>query len=160
MRVWVPTSPPPARIIGPESSAKVTLSFTSDNCDPEGIHDGAEIRSSDEQPAACCHWWPHKGTTEWAQYTWPTPRRVSGASVYWFDDTGRGECRVPKGWRLLYKEAGEWKAVETRGSYSVQKDRWCELAFGPVTTTELRLEVQLQDGWAAGVHEWRISGDE
>jgi DUF1680 family protein len=156
MRVWLPTSPPPARVVGPESSAKVTLSFTSDNCEPEGIHDGAEVHSSGEQPAACCHWWPHKGTVEWAQYTWDSPRRVSGASVYWFDDSGRGECRVPKGWRILYKDGEEWKPVAARGKYDVAKDRWCEVNFEPVTTTALRLEVQMQDKWAAGVHEWRV----
>ena len=26
--------------------------------------------------------------------------------VYWFDDTGQGECRVPRSWRLLYLEDG------------------------------------------------------
>jgi hypothetical protein len=28
--------------------------------------------------------------------------------------------------------------------------------FAPVRTTALRLEVQLQENWSAGVHEWKI----
>jgi DUF1680 family protein len=156
MQVWLPTSPPPARVIGLEAKATVTLSFTSSNCDPEGIHDGAEVHSSSEQPAACCHWWPHKGGTEWAEYTWHPPQHISGASVYWFDDTGRGECRVPKSWRLLYMTGEDWTPVTVHGAFEVAKDRWCEVTFDPITTTDLRLEVQMQDGWAAGVHEWKV----
>src|SRR5262249_19431461 len=73
MAVWLPTAPPPARIIGPEAEASVSLSFMSDNCQPEGIHDGADVHSSGEQPAELCHWWPHKGGTEWVAYTWDSP---------------------------------------------------------------------------------------
>jgi DUF1680 family protein len=156
MQVWLPTSPLPPRIVGLEAQAIVTLSFTSSNCEPEGIHDGAEVRSSSEQPAACCHWWPHKGGTEWAEYTWHPPQHLAGASVYWFDDTGRGECRVPKSWRLLYMTGENWKPVAAHGPYEVAKDRWCEVTFDPVTTTDLRLEVEMQDGWAAGIHEWKV----
>jgi hypothetical protein len=28
--------------------------------------------------------------------------------------------------------------------------------FTPVTTDGLRIEIQLQENWAAGVHEWRV----
>ncbi len=156
MEVWIPMVAPVPRVVGLEGKAKVTLSFTSDNCEPEGIHDGAEVHSSDEQPASCCHWWPHKGGVEWAAYTWPTAQRLGSASVYWFDDTGRGECRVPKAWRLLYKDGAEWKPVAAKGGYRIAKNQWCEVSFEPVTTSELRLEVQMQEGWAAGVHEWRV----
>ena len=37
-----------------------------------------------------------------------TPRRVSGSSVYWFDDTGDGECRIPAeniSWRSFRRSA-------------------------------------------------------
>jgi len=27
---------------------------------------------------------------------------VKACEVYWFDDTGRGQCRVPESWKLLY----------------------------------------------------------
>jgi hypothetical protein len=81
---------------------------------------------------------------------------VGGASVYWFDDTGRGACRLPASWRIEYLEGGAWKPVEARGAYPVAKDRFCEIEFAPVTTTALRLVVRLQPEWAAGVHEWKV----
>jgi hypothetical protein len=46
------------------------MSFANDNCQPGGINDGIEPKSSGDQPTALCHWWPHKGTDEWVQYTW------------------------------------------------------------------------------------------
>jgi hypothetical protein len=43
----------------------------------------------------------------------------------------------------------------------VAKDSWCAAEFAPVNTTAVRLAVQLQNRWAAGVHEWKVEeGDE
>jgi hypothetical protein len=162
MKVWLPTSAPLLPDRGLESRAKVTLSFANDNCQPHGINDGLQPQNSGEQPAALCHWWPHKGTFEWAQYTWKNPVQLSGARVYWFDDTGRGECRVPASWRIEYLDRGdEWKPVAAQDPYPVAKDKWCSVRFALVTTTALRLIVQLPAGLASGVHEWKVdeSGD-
>ncbi len=156
MKVWLPTTPPLPRVGGPETRARVTVSFANNNSQPEGIHDGVEPARSGEQPAALCHWWPRRGTAEWAQYTWPQPLTVTGARVYWFDDTGRGACRLPVRWQVEYLDDGAWKPVAARGDYPVALDRWCEVRFEPVTTTALRLVVQLQPNWAAGVHEWQV----
>ena len=161
MRVWLPVSPPEMPVRGLEAQAKVTVSFANDNCQPQGINDGIEPKSSGEQPTALCHWWPHKGTGEWAQYTWKTPVQVSGAKVYWFDDTGRGECRLPASWRIEYLDGGDWKAVAATDAYPVAKDKWCAVRFAPVKTSALRLAVQLPSNFAAGVHEWKVEeGDE
>jgi hypothetical protein len=102
------------------------------------------------------HWWPKKGTSEWIDYTFEAPVRVSEASVYWFDDTGGGECRVPASWRVLYKTGEDWLPVVSAGPYGTVKDAWNTVKFNPVRTTAVRLEVKLQDGWSAGVHEWKI----
>jgi hypothetical protein len=156
MKVWLPISPPVLPARGLETRAKVTVSFANDNCQPQAINDGLEPKSSGEQPAALCHWWPHKGTAEWAQYTWKTPARVSGARVYWFDDTGRGECRLPASWRIEYLDRSDWKPVATTEAYPVAKDKWCAVHFAPVKTSALRLVVQLPPNFATGVHEWKV----
>jgi hypothetical protein len=156
MRVWLPISPPVRPARGLEAQAKVTVSFANDNCQPQGINDGLAPNSSDEQPASCCHWWPHKGTGEWAQYAWKTPVHVNGAKVYWFDDTGRGECRLPASWQIEYRDGDNWKPVAAAEPYPVAKDKWCAVRFAPVKTTALRLDVQLPPNFAAGVHEWKV----
>jgi DUF1680 family protein len=85
--------------------------------------------------------------------TWANRGR---GEVYWFDDTGRGQVRVPKAWRVLYKDASEWKPVDASGEYGVAKDRYNTVAFTPVTTSGLRLEVIMQPQWSAGVQEWKV----
>ncbi len=156
MKVWLPVAPPVPPAGGLERQAAVTVSFESGSSQPYGLNDGVEPKSSSERPPALCHWWPHKGTEEWAQYTWKKPVRVSGTSVYWYDDTGRGGSRLPSSWQLQYLDGEVWKPVAARGEYPVAKDRWCEVDFDPVTTLALRLVIRLQDDWAAGVQEWRV----
>ena len=157
MRVWLPTTPTRPARSGLESQAKVSVSFANANSSPKAINDGVEPEKSSDQPATLCHWWPHKGTDEWAQYTWPKPVTVSGAKVFWFDDTGRGECRLPAAWQVQFLDGKEWKPVVVQTGYPVAKDKWCEVVFAPVTTKALRLAVKLPPDHGAGVHEWRIT---
>ncbi len=156
MRVWMPLVPPPSTAGGLEARAQVSVSFKNANSNPEAIRDGKEPKSSGEHPGALCHWWPHKGDEEWAQYVWKSPVTVSGARVYWFDDTGRGACRLPVSWQILYRDGGDWKPVEGVSAWPVKPDAWCEVEFRPVTTTALRISVRMQPEWAAGVHEWKV----
>ena len=81
---------------------------------------------------------------------------VSEAEVYWFDDAGRGEVRVPRSWRILYRDGDQWKPVASVEPYGVAKDRYNKVAFKPVTTSALRLEVTLQQNWSAGIQEWKV----
>lgn len=156
MEVWLPVSPPISVFGGREAQAQVTVSFANTNSQPQGIHDGAEPKNSGEQPAALCHWWPHKGGQEWAQYAWKKPVTVCGAKVYWFDDTGRGGCRLPSAWQIQYLDRDQWKPVRAKGEYPVAKDQWCEVGFEPVTTNALRLTVTQPKDWSSGVHEWKV----
>lgn len=163
MRVWLPTSPAPPRFVGPESSAEVSLSYTSSICYPTGINDGLSPQKSSDHPGTLCHWWPHKGGDEWIDYAWKKPLTLTAAKVYWFDDTGRGECRPPKSWRLAYREPAnsEWKPVAIEGTYPIALDGWCEVTFArPITTVELRLEFTMQNEWSVGIHEWKVIAQE
>ncbi len=156
MQVWMPLAPAHAPVQGLERQAKVTVSFRNDNSQPEGIHDGIEPKNSGEQPEALCHWWPRQGTEEWVQYAWDKAITVGGVKVYWFDDTGRGACRLPASWRLEYLEGQTWKPVSVPAYPPICQDQWNQIEFTPVTTTSLKMKVQLQPKWAAGAHEWKI----
>lgn len=157
MRVWLPTSPPTPRVLGLAQRAELSLSHTSGNCQPEGIRDGVEPKSSGEQPTRLCHWWPRKGGEEWVEYRWKEPVTVGSSRIYWFDDTGRGECRLPVEWRIEAWRDGAWKPVDVEGGkWPIRADTWCEVRFRPVKTDRLRLVVLQQDGWASGVHEWVV----
>lgn len=157
MEVWIPTSQRPAPAGGPEVTAAVSVSFKNSNSDPESIHDGIVPTASREQSALRCHWWPHEGTEEWVQYTWTKPITLRASRAFWFDDTGVGACRIPSRWEIQYRDGDRWLPVRVKGNYPVTLDRWCAVEFEPVTSDAFRLVVQMQDGWAAGVHEWQVT---
>jgi DUF1680 family protein len=137
------------------TTSKVTVAVQRPRLNPSRINDGEEPGSSSD-PSSYFDWWPAKGRTEWVQYAFEKTATVSQAEVYWFDDTGRGEVRVPASWRILYKVGEEWRPVENNDPFGVEKDRYNRVAFKPVTTTALRLEVTMQPSWSAGIQEWKV----
>ena len=40
---------------------------------------------------------------------------LKGSKVYWFDDTGRGACRLPASWQIEYRDGEAWKPVAASG---------------------------------------------
>ncbi len=145
MTVWLPETDAVAKP-APFLTPKITSSPSRRS--PLTVNDGDESTSFD--------WWPKKGSTEWVQYAFDKPSTISTADAYWFDDTGHGEVRVPASWRILYLDGSEWKPVDSTSPYAVEKDKYNAVAFKPVTTTALRIEVTMQSGWSAGLEEWRV----
>ncbi len=131
-------------------------SFCHDADSVEACFDGQLPKNSGDHKIPRMTWWDHKGTAEWVERTFEKPTTLFSSEVYWFDDTGRGACRVPQSWKLLYKDGNDWKAVKTTASYGVAKDQFNAITFKPVTTTALRLEVQLQPQVSGGILEWRM----
>lgn len=122
----------------------------------EAIADELVPANSGDHSIPRLTWWDHRGTTEWVQYDFPQPKEVAGVEVYWFDDAGIGECRVPKSWRLLYQEGEQWKPVPNAINAAVVKDQWNRMRFQPVKTSALRIEAELQSGFSGGILEWRV----
>jgi len=160
-QVWIPETPQLAETpVEPTiaSTSKVTTSFQTHEgrFSTRAIHDQREPKQSDEQATPLFHWWPHKGTREWVQYDFKKPEKVAAVEVYWYDDRAWGNCRTPESWQLLYRDGAEWKPVGGASACTVERDRWHRVTFNPVTTNGLRLEVQLQKQYAAGILEWRV----
>jgi len=159
MVVWVPTDLP-----GVASAEGATVAVvakpSSSHChggDAESaLNDNILPKNSIDHDVPRFTWWDHRGTTEWVGYEFAKPKTLSKAEVYWFDDTGRGACRVPAGWRLLFKDGDQWRPVEAASSYGVETDKFNSVAFKPVTTTAIRLEVELQKDVSGGILEWRL----
>jgi DUF1680 family protein len=155
MVVWIPRTEQRARPAPVPTVATASKVTTSGRKYPGAINDGQDPSSSSDS-TFFFDWWPRKGTTEWVEYEFAQPSSVSAAEVYWFDDTGRGEVRVPQAWRVLYRDGAGWKPVETASAYGIEKDRYNRIEFKPVTTNGLRLEVTLQPQWSAGIQEWKV----
>jgi hypothetical protein len=118
---------------------------------PTNSRDGSLLRM---------HWYDakHRGTLEWIQYDLKAPASIDAAEVYWHDDDHL--IRLPKSWRILYLDGEKWKPVVNTSPYELVLDRMNKVAFKPVKTSALRLELQMQKAKASGLYEWRVlSGD-
>ncbi len=163
MAVWLPfdaerTTPVPAPTVA--SKSKISLSFLTNvgGTKAEFVNDQLNPRNSLESDHGFLHFWPHKGSVEFIQYDFAKKATVSNVSVYWFDDTGRGDCRIPKAWKIMYHTAdNKWKPVENFTDYKITKDEFNQLSFLPVETDALKLVITLQDNFSAGVHEWIVN---
>ena len=138
----------------PAFAASASHCFASDT--PLAVADGRAPTSSADHSIPRLTFWDHRGTTEWVQATFDAPREVSKVAVYWFDDTGRGACRIPASWRLLARLGDEWTPVTGASTFGVEIDRFNLTTFDPVRTDALRIEVVMRAGYSGGVLEWRV----
>jgi DUF1680 family protein len=93
---------------------------------------------------------------EWVQYDFEEPITISETAVYWFDDTGEGECRVPVSWKAFYRSGESWVPVKTEGPFGVARDTFNTVQFAPVKTTALRLLIQMPESFSSGILEWKV----
>ena len=161
MAVWLPlteqsASPLPAPTIASQSKVSASFQTNVGNARLEFVQDQRVPASSGDGEQGYFHWWPHKGTTEWIQYDFGGKKEVSETSVYWFDDTGRGECRIPKSWKVLYRDGDTWKPVENAAAVTTTRDAFDRVSFVPVTTDALRLEIAFQENVSSGIQEWTV----
>jgi hypothetical protein len=163
MEVWIADREPgvhPTPFPSLASQSKVTASGPT--MAENGVRD-PKLAADQEEPASSADansfydWLPKRGTREWIQYDFPKPANVSSVDVYWFQEGGNRPIELPASWRLLYKVGGEWKPVETSDTYGTAPDRYNHVAIKPVTTSGLRLEVQLRSGKSAGISEWKVN---
>jgi uncharacterized protein len=155
MTVWPARKPNAARPEPADTLAytsKTTASFVHVSLD--AIKDQIVPKSSSDSSSQQLDFWPHKGTTEWIQFEWDRRNEISSVKVYWFDDTGRGQCKVPASWKVLYRDpSGGFEPVRNKTAYGTEKDTFNKVDFDPVRTDALKIEVTLQKKWSAGVQE-------
>jgi hypothetical protein len=156
MTVWLARQPDKARAVPEPTLASTAQASASGGTGVAALNDQFEPENSNDHSTRYFHWWPKKGTLEWVQYEFKAPATVSEVSVYWFDDTGEGECRVPGSWRVLYRAGDKWVPVESGDPYSVAKDKYNVVHFAPVETGALRLEIQLPEKFSSGIQEWKV----
>jgi hypothetical protein len=166
MIVWVAKRPETAELPGEDGVLARVVRVRASHVNPTDtladLNDGKVPRNSGDHSIRRMTWWDHKGTTEWVSYTFKEPRTLSSAGVYWFDDTGVGQCRVPARWRLLYRDGKTWKPVKLaeRSAYGTARDRFNVVTFESVKTRELKLEATLRPGFSGGVLKWAVPAPE
>lgn len=156
MTVWLAREASSASPLPAPTLAATSAVRTSGGTDPGAINDQLEPSESGDHTFPYFHWWPRKGSTEWVEYHLDEPAEVAAVEVYWFDDTGVGECRVPAAWRLFARIGGRWQPVSNPSPFGTAPDTYNRTTFDPVRTDALRLEVDLREKFSTGIHEWKI----
>lgn len=145
--------PPPV----PKEMYQASASHCYSSDSTAAIADDLEPADSNDHTIPRHTFWPHRGTAEWYEARFDAARTIDRVQVYWFDDRSiGGQCRQPASWKLLYDDGQRWAPVEQVTEYGVERDAYNTVYFKPVTTTALRIEVQLREGFSAGLLEWRI----
>jgi hypothetical protein len=148
VRWTAPTKPRP-------SAYQASASHCNESDTLDALGDGLEPANSNDHELPRMTWWPRRGSSEWVQCDFEKARKIAGISVYWFDDTGIGQCRVPASARLLAKRGEAWEPVANT-AVGTKRDGWNTVDFTPIETTALRLEVVLQSDASGGILEWKV----
>jgi len=159
MSVWLTDNSNDAKKAGAvelerESLGKVTASYFYPNESLSSILDEYEPENSHDINVSRCTFFPHKGTAEWFQINFPKKRKVEIVSVYWFDDSPNGGCKVPESWELEYKSNEKWEKfpIYITDGYRDFKDQYNVVHAGKEFQTDaLRIKIKLQKSFSAGI---------
>ncbi len=162
MVVWLPEQKELAEIYREMSGVSNGIAYTASHCGPDDtldeLNNPREPANSQDQSLRRMTWWPQRGASEWLTLKLLHVKRLNRVRVYWYDDTGRGQCRVPASWMMQYKDEDGWKPVRlAAGSqYGLKRDGYNEVEYESVITQELRIKVELQPGFSSGVLRWKV----
>ena len=158
MAVWLPQELSASRpTMQPTLASKSKVSSSKRLPSLSSLNDRLIPKDENDRSVPYTHWWPEQGTVEWIAYDLPQPETVQSATVYWYDDGPWGGCRVPKSWKIYYKDSeGNWQPVTGVDNYGVNKGTPNTVNFDPVTTEAMKLEVVLPDDNSTGIFEWSL----
>ncbi|MFT4203021.1 MAG: glycoside hydrolase family 127 protein [Chitinophagaceae bacterium] len=158
MEVWIPYSASKAKPKAAPTIASKSKVSGSDvgNLMLKALNDQYDPQDSHDNSVNYLHWWPKQDKQEWLQYDFDQSYTVSESQVYWYDDKPWGGCALPVSWHIEYLKDGQWHPVQNLSPYSITKNAYDVAQFEPVTTTALRLVVQLPKDASSGVHEWKV----
>jgi hypothetical protein len=156
MNVWLPYD---VKAVSPlQGKTLISLSKISSlsGKNLNAVNDQIEPANSADESVPFFHWWPNKGSKEFVQIDFPQTSEISQVEIYWFDDTGTGECKVPEKWNVLYNDNNEWHSVYSTDKFGNEKNKFNCVSFETVRTNSLKIEIQSQKDFAGGIHEIKI----
>jgi len=163
----------PADLSGPLTGnvapiATPTASYTAGWNSVTALNDGADPAN----PSQAQIWGTWSGTrpaTQWVQYDWSRPIRLTGTELKFWRDSNQGSgegVAQPDGWVLQYwDEAGSaWRDVTGASPYGTSTTAFNTVTFDPVVTPRVRATIRANGNgttWSAvAVTEWRVFADD
>ncbi|MEM7309926.1 MAG: beta-L-arabinofuranosidase domain-containing protein [Planctomycetota bacterium] len=162
MAVWLPEDPAVAEIPGQIAARLDQLTITASHCSRmhslAAIYDGVTPPRSSDPTTPRMTFEPRVGSKEWIRYDFDQPRRLDGVRVYFAEDDRDGGCRMPRSWRVYWKDGERWLPCKpAAGSFWLAAPHDPnEVRIEPVNTKSLRLELQLRPESSVGIFEWEV----
>lgn len=145
---------------GQVGNAIVTYSHKNPSDSTNAPKDGIWPKDAHDQTIPRFTWWSHKGIEEWIQYEFPQAISIWRSDIYWYNDNS--ETTFPQSFRHEYWDGSVWKPMQLIHNYGgndlYANEHYSVVRFYPVTTTRIRLYVQLQPNKSAGILEWHLPG--
>ncbi|MFI5894091.1 family 43 glycosylhydrolase [Actinoplanes sp. NPDC051513] len=161
----------PADLSGPLSGnvgpiATPTASYTAGWNSVTALNDNADVAN----PGQAQIWGTWSGTrpaTQWIQYDWSRPIRLTGAELKFWRDSNKGTgdgVAEPDGWKLQYWDGSAFQDVAGASAYGTSSTAFNTVTFTPVTTSRLRATINANSNGttysAVAVTEWRVFADD
>ncbi|SDU28740.1 family 43 glycosylhydrolase [Jiangella alkaliphila] len=161
----------PADISGPLTGnvaplGTATASYTAGWNAVGALNDGLDPNNP-SQAQLWGTWSGNRPATQWAQFQWARPIRLTGAEIkFWRDQpqgTGEGVAE-PQSWVLQYWDGSAWRDVENPSAYGTSSTAFNTVTFTPVTTDRLRAAIAANGNGttysAVAATEWRVFADD
>jgi hypothetical protein len=163
MTVMVPETAGASQVLpdkGRVGNATVTYSFKNGGDTETAVNDGI-LPNPDPNAIPRFTWWSHQGTQEWIQFDLPEALTVGRSDILWYEDASQGGgCDFPQSFSHEYWTGSSWQPLQLLHDYMNMIDlyggHFTIVRFAPVTTTKVRLKVQLKPGKSGGILEWRL----
>ncbi|WP_345534981.1 OmpL47-type beta-barrel domain-containing protein [Phytohabitans rumicis] len=163
----------PADLSGPLTGnigpiATPTASYTAPWNSLTGLNDGADP-ANPSQAQIWGTWSGDRPASQWVQYDWARPVRITGTELkFWRDsDQGSGNgVAEPDGWVLQYwdEATSAWRDVTGASAYGTSTTAFNTVTFDPVTTPRVRATIQANGNGdtysAVAITDWRVFADD
>ncbi|WP_406104282.1 OmpL47-type beta-barrel domain-containing protein [Micromonospora globbae] len=163
----------PADLSGPLTGniaplATPSASYTAGWNSLTALNDGADPPNP-SQAQIWGTWSGSRPATQWVQYDWSRPVRITGTELKFWRDSNRGSgegVAEPDGWVLQYwDEAGStWRDVPGASGYGTSTTAFNTVTFDPVTTPRVRATIRANGNgttWSAvAITDWRVFADD
>jgi hypothetical protein len=145
-----------------------TASYTAGWNSVAALNDGADP-ANPSQAQIWGTWSGNRPATQWIQYDWSRPVRITGAELkFWRDvEQGVGDgVAEPDSWVLQYwdEPAAAWRDVTGASPYGTSTTAFNTVTFDAVTTPRLRATINANGNGttysAVAVTEWRVFADD
>ncbi len=170
MIVWLPRTEPLARkgmisnLLTASDYGKVLATHTHEGDTVAAVVDGRVPSKSADQDQPRWTGLPFKNRGQNIIFEFDKSRTVGNISIYWYENVGEKEVKLPRGWWVDYRiDDGDWTRMKryVTDDYGLEPDKFNVVRpEAPLRCDAIRVRILPQVGFCTGIHEIQLEFDE